>query len=124
SLADSRQRECGIERMQVVMLKVLLALDRAPSAKQTLDIAHDFLSEKGAAVTILRVIPQHMIYGRARGSVEVCAIPAERAVSTASLKNCAEYLQAGGGGTVIDGRTAFGDPAGLVQRATEKHVST
>jgi nucleotide-binding universal stress UspA family protein len=99
------------------MLKVLLALDWSPSGRQTVDFACDLLAGHDAEVTIVHVIPRHMLYGRAAVPIEVYDMDTERAASKALLKECGEYLRRKGVGPVLVGQLAVGDPADLILMA-------
>jgi nucleotide-binding universal stress UspA family protein len=99
------------------MFKVLVAVDGSEASKQMLEFTRDLLAKKEAAVTLLHVIPQHLIYGRAVVSAEVYDMPVERAASTKLLEDTAQMLQAGGVGPTIEHHVSVGDPADLILTA-------
>ena len=102
------------------MFTVLLGLDWAPSATRSLDFTRDSLGDNDVAVTILHVIPRHMIYGCAGVPLKVDELCKESAASRALLRDCAEYLQTGGKGSVIERQLVMGDPADLILAAAEE----
>lgn len=104
------------------MLKILLALDWSASGRQTLDFACDLLVGKDADVTILHVIPRHMMYGRVGAPVEFDDLPAERAASRKLLEECAEYVRTRGLGPLVNGQLAVGDPADLILTAATEYA--
>jgi nucleotide-binding universal stress UspA family protein len=96
------------------MFKVLIAVDGSEASNQMLEFTRDLLAKKEAAVKLLHVIPQHLIYGRAVVAAEVYDMPVERAASTKLLEDTAHMLQAGGVGPTIEHHVAVGDPADLI----------
>lgn len=79
------------------MLKVLIAVDGSPAAKQAIEFARDLLTDKQADVTLMHVIPQHIVYGRTGAApAETFDLPAEREAVSRLLSESAEYLGAGG----------------------------
>lgn len=99
------------------MFTVLIAVDGSDSSKTMLEYARDLLAKKETAVTLLHVIPQHLIYGRAVVPAEVYDMPVERAASTKLLEDSAQLLQAGGIGPTFEHHIVVGDPADLILTA-------
>ncbi len=94
------------------MLKVLIAVDGSPAAKQAIEFARDLLTDKQADVTLMHVIPQHIVYGRTGAApAETFDLPAEREAVSRLLSESAEYLGAGGIGFEVSRQILLGDPA-------------
>jgi nucleotide-binding universal stress UspA family protein len=94
------------------MFNVLIAVDGSPAAKQALEFAQNLLEGKSANITLLHVIPQHIVYGRTGvAPMETFDLPAERAAVSALLSESAEQLGAGGRGFDVSQQTLLGDPA-------------
>jgi nucleotide-binding universal stress UspA family protein len=94
------------------MFRVLIAIDGSPAAKQALAFARNLLSDKQASVTLLHVIPQHIVYGRTGvAPAETFDLPAEREAVSSLLSDSAEYLGAGGIGFEVSQEILLGDPA-------------
>jgi nucleotide-binding universal stress UspA family protein len=94
------------------MLNVLIAVDGSPAAKQALEFARGLLEGQPASITLLHVIPQHIVYGRMGAApMETYDLPAERAAVTTLLSESAEYLGAEGIGFEVTQKILLGDPA-------------
>ena len=93
-------------------MKVLIALDGSAHSDQALELAQDLLAGKPAAVTVLHVIPRHLIYGKGGPVVAECYDPdAEQTASRALLEEAATRLRAAGVGPAITKEIEVGDPA-------------
>lgn len=97
------------------MLKALVALDGSATSQQALCLARDVLAGKEVAITVLHVIPQHLVYGRTGvAPIEVYNMAAERALSDALLDESAAFLRDSEIGPQIEKRLGVGDPADLI----------
>jgi len=102
-------------------MKALLAIDGSPSAAQALDLACELLAGKEAEVTLLHVIPRHLIYGKGGPVVAECYDPQEeRAHSVDLLETNAQLLKERGIGPTIKKELETGDPADLILAAAEE----
>lgn len=96
-------------------MKVLIALDGSTASEQTLELAQELLAGRPAEVTVLHVIPRHLIYGKGGPVVAECYDPAEeRMVSRTLLDTAATRLSAGGVGPTILAEIEVGDPADAI----------
>jgi nucleotide-binding universal stress UspA family protein len=106
------------------MLNVLIAVDGSPTSQKALNFARELLAWRKTSVTLLHVIPQHMVYSKGGAAVaEVYDMDQEKAASQTLLDDGARYLTDGGVGPQIDTRIIGGDPADLILTvADEKNI--
>ncbi|HZS85915.1 MAG TPA: universal stress protein [Chloroflexota bacterium] len=96
-------------------MNVLIALDGSETSDQALDLACTLLSGKGANVTLLHVIPRHMIYGRGGPVVAECYDPNEEQEHSKELLVAAEQrLREKGVSGKVTKELEVGDPADLI----------
>jgi nucleotide-binding universal stress UspA family protein len=96
-------------------MKALIALDGSETSDQGLDLACTLLGGKGAAVTLLHVIPRHMIYGRGGPVVAECYDPNEEHEHAKELLvNAEKRLRENGVSGTITKELEIGDPADLI----------
>lgn len=96
-------------------MKVLIALDGSAASEQALDLARELLCGKQAEITVLHVIPRHLIYGKGGPVVAECYDPdEEHAVSRTLLDSAQARLRAGGVGPTITTEIEVGDPADAI----------
>ncbi len=97
------------------MIKALIALDGSDTSDQALDLACTLLGGKEAEVTVLHVIPRHMIYGRGGPVVAECYDPKEEHEHSRELLVAAEQrLREKGVSGKITKELEIGDPADLI----------
>lgn len=103
------------------MLKVLIATDGSPTSEQAIDLALELLSGKQAEVTVLHVIPRHLIYGpRAPMVAESYDMAEAETHSKVLLNTTAQRLREGGVGPTITEELDTGDPAEIILAAAEQ----
>lgn len=96
-------------------MKVLIALDGSTVSEQAMELAQELLAGKSAEVTVLHVIPRHLIYGKGGPIVAECYNPdEEQAISRTLLDGAATRLSAAGVGTTITKEIEVGDPADAI----------
>ena len=94
------------------MLSVILAVDGSPSMERTVTFARGLLANRPASITVLHVIPLHILYSKGGAAPEeVYDMPEERAACTRMLNSCAEELRSAGVGPTIATRLVVGDAA-------------
>ncbi len=95
------------------MFKVIIAIDGSLGAQSAVDFARDLLVGKETAVTLLHVIPQHIMWHE--GGVVVTEpfddMPAARAAAKRLLADSAQHLKDGGVGPALEEQLLAGDPA-------------
>lgn len=97
------------------MFKVLIALDGSQTAEQSLILAGKLLAGKDAEVTLLHVIPRHLIYGKGGPVVSECYDPVEAQAGAQALLDSAEArLRIANVGPAIAKEIETGDPADLI----------
>jgi nucleotide-binding universal stress UspA family protein len=102
------------------MLNALIAVDGSPTSQAALGFACQLLAGKETSVTLLHVIPQHLIYGKGGAAVaEVYDMDKEKGASQSLLDDSARYLTEGGVGPQITTRVLGGDPADLILSVAE-----
>lgn len=93
------------------MFKALIALDGSQTAEQAVDLAGKLLAGKDADVTLLQVIPRHLIYGKGGPVVCECYDPAEAQAGAQALLDSAEArLRIASVGLTIAKEVETGDP--------------
>lgn len=103
------------------MLSVLIALDGSGASDQALSLACELLSGKQARVTLLHVIPRHLIYGKGGPVVAECYDPdAEQIASRELLAAAARRLADAGVGPTLLKEIEVGDPSDLILLAAER----
>jgi nucleotide-binding universal stress UspA family protein len=96
-------------------MKVLVALDGSDTSDHGLDLACTLLGGKKATVTLLHVIPRHMIYGRGGPVVAECYDPNEEYEHSRELLfNAEQRLREKGVSGTITKELEIGDPADLI----------
>ena len=96
-------------------MKVLIALDGSTVSEQALELAQELLAGTSAEVTVLHVIPRHLIYGKGGPVVAECYDPEEeQAISRTLLEGAATRLSAAGVGSAITKEIEVGDPADAI----------
>ena len=102
------------------MLNVLIAVDGSPTSQKALDFARELLAWRKTSITLLHVIPQHMVYSKGgAAAAEVYDMDQEKVASQSLLDDSARYLANGGVGPQIDSRIIGGDPADLILSVAE-----
>jgi nucleotide-binding universal stress UspA family protein len=102
------------------MLKVLIAVDGSPTSQASLEFARQMLAGKETSVTLLHVIPQHIIYGKGGAApAEVYDMDKEKPASQSLLDDSARLLTSGGVGPHIVTKAMTGDPADLILSVAE-----
>src|SRR5579864_7437597 len=103
------------------MLKVLIATDGSPISEQAVDLARELLSGKQADVTVLHVIPRHLIYAPRAAMVAESYDPAEAERHSKELLDAtAQRLRDGGVGPTVTQELDSGDPADIILAAAEQ----
>ncbi len=99
-------------REGLAVLKVLIAIDGSLSSRQALEFAGDMLATREASITIMHVIAQHLVYGKA-GAVptEMYDIAQACDASNHLLDESIQRLRSLGIGPAIEKQIVIGDPA-------------
>lgn len=101
-------------------MKVLIAIDGSHTSTLALTVASQLLTGKQAHVTLLHVIPQHLLYGRGGGvPIEIQDLEVERETARMLLNDTARPLAAAGVGPQIEKQVVVGDPADLILDVAE-----
>lgn len=96
-------------------MKALIALDGSTASEQVLALAQELLAGKPTEITVLHVIPRHLIYGKGGPVVAECYdIDEAQMVSQALLNDAATRLSAAGAGPAIVKEIEVGDPADAI----------
>ncbi len=97
------------------MVKALITLDGSDTSERALGLASELLGGKEAEITLLHVIPRHLIYGKGGPVVAECYDPAaEQTHAQELLATAAERLRQHGVGSTIRTDVEIGDPADLI----------
>lgn len=96
-------------------MKVVIALDSSQGSRRALEFACEWLAGRDAAVTVLHVIAEHLLYGRA-GVVptEVYDLTQERARAQHLLDDAVQYLREGRAGASFNTLVKIGSPEELI----------
>ncbi|MDB5059123.1 MAG: UspA [Chloroflexi bacterium] len=110
------------DRPGSAMLKVLVAIDGSTVADHALDVACTLLSGIGVEVTLLHVIPRHLVVGRG-GLVpaECYDVDIEQEAAQALVDSRLPRLQQGGIGPTLQTEIAIGDPAEVILDVAEEN---
>ncbi len=104
------------------MLSVVIAVDGSPSMERTVTFARELLAGRPASITLLHVIPLHILYSKGGAAPEeVYDMPEERAACTRMLDSCAEELRSADVGPTITTHLVVGDPADQILGLAEIH---
>ncbi|HEV2462153.1 MAG TPA: universal stress protein [Ktedonobacterales bacterium] len=102
------------------MFKALIAVDGSPTSQAALQFARQMLVGKETSVTLLHVIPQHLIYGKGGAApAEVYDMEKEKPASQALLDDGARSLTEGRVGPHVDTKIMTGDPADVILSIAE-----
>jgi nucleotide-binding universal stress UspA family protein len=102
------------------MLKVLITLDGSSTADQALGVARELLAGKETDVTLLHVIPRHLIYTKAGTVPAESYDPDEEQIVSTILLNAAEHeLRTAGVGPTLKKEVHAGDPAEVILTIAE-----
>lgn len=99
-------------------MKVLMALDNSQGSQRALELAAQWLEGRDAAVTVLHVIAEHVLYGRAGAApAEVYDLTQERERTDHLLNDALQYLREAHAGTTFSTLIRIGDPEALILEA-------
>jgi nucleotide-binding universal stress UspA family protein len=105
------------------MLKALIATDGSATSEAALDMAGELLGGKQVEVTLLHVVPRHLIYDSRGGPVvaETFDMAEAQRASAALLDTSAQRLRDRGVGPTITKQLETGDPADVILTVAENH---
>ena len=99
-------------------MKVLIALDNSRGSQRAVEFAAQWLEGRDAAVTVLHVIAEHVLYGRAGvAPAEVYDLTQERERSDHLLNDAVQYLREARAGSAFSTLIRIGDPEALILEA-------
>ena len=104
------------------MLTVLIATDGSRGAGHSLELAQQLLAGKEADITVLHVIPRHLLLDPRAGPIVAETFDQSEARRTAEavLASCVKQLQDAGVSGTIRQEIEIGDPADIILTLAEQ----